>query len=553
MAGTPNVGTLVGAAIRPINSADLISTAYANEIKGGIHGYATITERDSLIIQRRQWGMLVTIYDDPSPINNKTYQLKFNNVDTNLMNPLNWVEYTGISTTNISEWQNSVNSILSTVPLSPIDGDRYLVGIDQYSSVIGLPWAGNPGGFISQYNSDTTNWTNIYPTNGMTVRVDDQDNSLYKYEGTYSTGKWNKEKLTQIYSVEFTGDGIDYLTTTSPIFNEYENDTIFLAKFDIPNTESIRINMNNIGLTDVKKASINGLVDLNPNDIQPNNIYSLSYDSTSNYFQLTKNYSNDTYNIKYYIETADYIVVPPYCQYFVYGDLTVDGTIVNYGKIIIANGELIIGSGSVENFGNVELISLDSTGSMGATGPTGPTGTGLTGPTGSMGATGPTGITGATGSTGSMGATGPAGMGVQVNSDWDAVSGVEEILNKPTILPNSYLTTDVVIGTWIDTKPIYRRVISGTTSVGGYWEMLSLHVSLSLKDFIRIDVLELNTISSTYEATKQVTAGVSGAIVIPISYGGSTPYIAVEAYDVTSAVPRIINFLFILEYTKTTD
>ena len=75
MAGTPNVGTLVGAAIRPINTADLISTAYANEIKGGIHGYATLAERDSIIIQRRQWGMLVVVYDDPTPSNNKTYQL----------------------------------------------------------------------------------------------------------------------------------------------------------------------------------------------------------------------------------------------------------------------------------------------------------------------------------------------------------------------------------------------------------------------------------------------------------------------------------------------
>ena len=50
MAGTPNVGTLVGAAIRPINTADLISTAYANEIKGGIHGYATLSERDNIIM-----------------------------------------------------------------------------------------------------------------------------------------------------------------------------------------------------------------------------------------------------------------------------------------------------------------------------------------------------------------------------------------------------------------------------------------------------------------------------------------------------------------------
>lgn len=362
MAGTPNVGTLVGAAIRPINTADLISTAYANEIKGGIHGYATISERDSIIIQRRQWGMLCTVYDDPNPLNNKTYQLKYNNFDTDLMNLLNWVEYTGVSTTSITEWQNSVKSILTTVPTSPSDKDRYLVGIDQSSTIFGSPWAGNPGGFISEYDVTTTNWTNTYPTNGMTIRVDDQDNSLYKYEGTYSTGKWDKEKLTQVYSTDFTGNGINYATTTTPGFISYDIDTIFLSKFDVTNTGTIvKLDINGIGLLDVKKPSINGLIDLYPGEIQPDNIYSLVYDQDNNCFQFFKNYSSDSINIKYYIEPTDYIVVPPFCQYWIYGDLTVGGTIVNYGKIIVANGQLIIGaSGSVENFGEVDLITIGS-------------------------------------------------------------------------------------------------------------------------------------------------------------------------------------------------
>jgi hypothetical protein len=357
--GTPNVGTLVGAAIRPINTADLISTAYANEIKGGIHGYATLSQRNNIIIERRQWGMLVTVYDDPTPSNNKTYQLKYDNVNTDLMDPLNWVEYTGASSTNISEWQNSVKSILTTIPPSPSDGDRYLVGIDQSSTITGPPWAGNPGGFISEYNVETTNWTNTNPTNGMTIRVDDQDNSLYKYEGDYSTGQWIKEKLTQIYSVDFTGNGLSYSTTTSPQFISYESDTIFLSKFDVSNTANVSVNINGIGIKNVKKPSINGLIDLLPNDILPENTYTLSYDQGNDCFQFYKNYSNDAFNIKYYIESTDYIVVPPYCQYWVYGDLTVDGTIVNYGQVIIANGQLIIGSaGVVQNFGDIELISI---------------------------------------------------------------------------------------------------------------------------------------------------------------------------------------------------
>jgi hypothetical protein len=356
-----NIGTLISSSIRPLDSLDLISTAYANEIKGGIHGYATIVERDSIIIQRRQWGMLVTVYDDPIPSNNKTYQLKYNNVDTDLMNLLNWVEYTGISSTNINDWQNSVKSILSNVPTSPNNGDRYLVGIDQFSSVIGSPWAGNPGGFISEYNSVTTNWTNTFPTNGMTIRVDDQYNSLYKYEGNYSSGRWIKDKLTQVYSVDFIGNGLSYSTTTSMPFISYESDIIFLSKFNVSNTANISININGIGIKDVKKPSINGLIDLLPNDILPENTYTLSYDNLNDCFQFYKNYSNDTFNIKYYIEPNDYIIIPNYFQYWVYGDLTVDGTINNNGRIIIVNGQLVIGaSGSVINGGNIDLISIGS-------------------------------------------------------------------------------------------------------------------------------------------------------------------------------------------------
>jgi hypothetical protein len=357
MAGTPNVGTLVGAAIRPINTADLISTAYANEIKGGIHGYETLTERNVIIIERRQWGMLAVVYNDGT--NNKTYQLKYNNVDTDLMNNLNWVEYTGASSTNISEWQNSVKSILTTIPTSPSDGDRYLVGLNQNSTITGAPWAGNSGGFISQYNLATTTWANTLPTNGMTVRVDDQYNSLYKYEGDYFTGQWVKEKLTQVHYVDFIGNGVLYTTTISPTFSVYDSDVIFLSKFDNSNIGSISVNINGVGIKMVKKPSSNGLVDLTPNDIIPENIYSLSYDFGNDCFQFVKTYSNDSFNIKYYIEPNDYIVVPPYCQYWVYGDLTVDGTILNYGKVIVANGELIIGTfGVVENYGDVDLITI---------------------------------------------------------------------------------------------------------------------------------------------------------------------------------------------------
>lgn len=66
----------------------------------------------------------------------------------------------------------------------------------------------------------------------------------------------------------------------------------------------------------------------------------------------------------------------------------------------------------------------------------------------------------------------------QVNSDWDAESGVAQILNKPALstvatsgsyddllnkpyIPNTYSTTEEqIVGTWIDGRPIYRKVVA---------------------------------------------------------------------------------------------
>ena len=59
-----NIGTLITSAIRPNDSLDPIASAYAVEVKGGHHTYATLAERDAIILERREWGMLCTIYND---------------------------------------------------------------------------------------------------------------------------------------------------------------------------------------------------------------------------------------------------------------------------------------------------------------------------------------------------------------------------------------------------------------------------------------------------------------------------------------------------------
>lgn len=415
MAGQTNIGTLISSAIRPNNSADPIASAYSNEILGGHHTYATIDERNAIIIERRQWGMIVSVYADANSLNNKTYQLRYIG-GASLSDNSNWVDYIGNSTKSLTEWVNSVNSVLLAQPSSPTAGDRYLVGTSSSSTISG-GWATNAPGFIAEY---TTTWTYTYPTNGYSVRADNESNILYKYNGSYPTGFWSKDKLTQIHSLDLNGDGSSYTGTTSNTLTSYSSDMMLLCKFNITNaTASITINVDGIGSLPVKKPSNIGLVDLYQSEIKPNNIYSLFYDKTALCWQFIKTYSNDAFNVLFYVEPTEYVVIPPYVEYLVYGDMTVEGNVINYGKIVIQNGDLIIqNQGVVSNLnsGIVELVTLSVTasnsGGNGATGPTGPSG--LTGATGATGATGPAGLTGATGigiagATGATGAAGPIG------------------------------------------------------------------------------------------------------------------------------------------------
>ena len=76
MSAQLNTGVLVTAPIRPNSPNDPIATAYSNEVKGGHHTYATLVERDAIILERREWGMLCTIYNDGNPSNNEFSNLR---------------------------------------------------------------------------------------------------------------------------------------------------------------------------------------------------------------------------------------------------------------------------------------------------------------------------------------------------------------------------------------------------------------------------------------------------------------------------------------------
>lgn len=332
-----NVGTLVSASIRPNDSLDPIASAWATEVKGGLHTVTNQSDRNAIIFQRREWGMMCYVTNE-----NKTYQLTYNYANTDIMNNSNWKDFS-VGGSNGGEWIDSVFSIRNDQPTTPSAGDRYIIG----DIPTGLIWSAKQPGLVVQWNTILFKWDEIEPTNGTSVRVDNFDNSILIYTGTFPTGNWNQEKSNSVRSLVLTTvDGSNFIGVSNPTFSQYSKDIVLLASFSSQNIgATISVNVNGLGNKSIKKVSNTGLIQFNPLDIKTDTIYNLYYDGTD--FQLTIGQNELLFNEKYYVEPGDYIVIPQYYQYWVYGDLTIAGTIVNYGHLINANGQMIIsGSGS---------------------------------------------------------------------------------------------------------------------------------------------------------------------------------------------------------------
>lgn len=356
-----NVGTLVGASIRPIDSSDLISTAWDNEIKGGHHAYATLSERNSIIIQRRSWGMLCTVYNDGT--NNGTYQLKYGYSNTTITDNNNWVAFSGSggSGGGSGYWLDPALSVRIAEPTSPTNGDRYITGIDSSATLTGTNWSTYTGGYVVQWNSTLSDWDKTSPKNGYTIRVQNEDDALYRYEGTYSTGKWIKEYLDQVLSLTAsTSNGYTYTSSSLPNLFTYETNRVYLTSFSATNsgTSSVTLNINGLGAKSVRKQTSNGLDNLLANELNIGSVYTLIYDGT--YFRVNKPFSNAPFDVKYRIRSNELVQVPAYNEYLVYGDLTVEGKldIDTYGKVVIINGALSLNGGTVSNSGNVQMVNI---------------------------------------------------------------------------------------------------------------------------------------------------------------------------------------------------
>lgn len=356
-----NIGTLVGAAIRPQQWNDKIASAYSFEINGGLHSYETIIQRDSIIEERRDWGMLVNVYNNTSDsTKNGTYQLKYNYSNTTITDNNNWVIFSaggsggGSGAGGSAYWIDPVKQILSIEPISPLNGDRYILG----AAPSGTNWGSINQSFVVQWNSTLSKWESTAPMNSMSVRINDQNNSIYIYEGT-PTNNWIKEKQNQVIPLTATSsNGTSYFGTVDRLFS-YESDTIFVVQFATANNGStFTLNINGLGTKTIKQQINSGISDFVAKEIVPDVRYNLQYDGT--YFRLTKPTSSPTL-VRYKIQSNEVVVVPAYQEYLVYGNLEVDGSLYvdTNGKVVIVNGALQVSTGAtVSNSGNVQLITL---------------------------------------------------------------------------------------------------------------------------------------------------------------------------------------------------
>lgn len=259
-----NIGTLVTAAIRPNDSLDLIASAYANEIKGGIHGVTASQDRDNIITARREWGMMCYVINQ-----NKLYQLSFGKNSQSIDDDLNWVEFTG-------------------------------------------------GG------------------NGSVIHLD-----------------------------AYTSNGFGYTASGSNVIESYSKDALYVVKFNQQNTgSSASLNIDSLGAKTVKKTSGTSLTNIITGDLTTNYQYYITYNGTE--FELLNPGSSSFSGNQYFISSTETVTVPSSNQYWIYGDLTIEGTLDNYGQVVVVNGDLNIGGSGVfggsGTYSNIYFAEIDGQG-----------------------------------------------------------------------------------------------------------------------------------------------------------------------------------------------
>ncbi len=344
-----NTGILLTAPIRPNDSLDPIATAYSNEILGGLHSVTASSDRDAIISARRAWGMLTYVINDDT-----TYQLTYNYVDNVLTNNSNWQVFTGGLSGGATEWLNSVISSTYTAPPATYSvGDRYLIiGVGSGA------WSGGDDKVVEYESTPALGWYFTSPNDNTAIRIDNLDNSVYRYEGIYPSGIWVADKVNQVLSVTTTTvDSLAYSGTVLPILTTYTRDTVYLVKPNLTNVGPVTLDINALGAVNVKRDDGSGsLIDLLPGEFKFGVVYSISFDGA--YFQapIAPNTlpSPDRYNISALGTNSYSGTASPTLGTYSSNDLyLVDFEYSNTGPTV---------SLDIDSLGLINLIKFDETG-----------------------------------------------------------------------------------------------------------------------------------------------------------------------------------------------
>jgi len=262
-----NIGTLVTAAIRPNDSLDLIASAYANEIMGGLHRATASTDRDAIITARREWGMMCYVINE-----DKLYQLSYNSSSTLITDNANWIEFTG----------------------------------------------GGGNGSVIHLNA-------------------------------------------------YTSDGHGYTASGTNTIPSYSQDALYIVNFTSANVgASVSLDIDSLGEKVVKKTDGSSLTNIITGELTTNYQYYITYNGAE-FELLNPGSGGSSLSNKYYIGSTENVTVPSSTQYWIYGDLTLDGVLDNYGQVIVANGSLNVNSGTFNDYGTYSNIYFAEINGLGQT------------------------------------------------------------------------------------------------------------------------------------------------------------------------------------------
>src|SRR6266403_40510 len=182
----------------------------------------------------------------------------------------------GSGSANISmgEWQNSVYSLITSLPGSSVNGDRYIWNstsgtnaniINPSTEVVTLGTI-NPYDIIDWYatSSGTAGWVNIPATTGMFTSIDSLSNAIYFYN---TTNKWSKYEGEKTYPTELVLIAQDTFTQEVDNYDHVISDTTVVQE-GTPDSD-YNLSINGIKTTD------------NSFDIRPLINRALSYSSST--------------------------------------------------------------------------------------------------------------------------------------------------------------------------------------------------------------------------------------------------------------------------------